>query len=147
MEKNHSENDEIDLYQYVTDNIIAAIEMNPGCYHTPWHRPRGSNVRPVNVLSRQPYHGVNALMLWATADERGYTSGLWGTDLQWSKVGAQVRADEREVYIVRYWKKKAVLHDDTDEAKNRPRFSRAKVFAAEQVDGCNISLFRPCLSA
>jgi antirestriction protein ArdC len=89
-----------DIHQHITDQIIAAIEHGAGESHLPWHRSAGNIMRPVNVASKQPYRGVNILNLWATADEKGYTSGAWGTYKQWAEAGAQVRKGERAAYIV-----------------------------------------------
>jgi antirestriction protein ArdC len=47
-------------------------------------------MRPVNVASKKPDRGVNILTLWATAEETGYSSGMFGTYKQWAEAGAQV---------------------------------------------------------
>ena len=80
-----------DIHQHITDQIIAAIERGAGEFRFPWHRSADNIMRPVNVASEKPYRGVNILTLWATAAEKGYTAGTWGTYTQWADTGAQVR--------------------------------------------------------
>jgi antirestriction protein ArdC len=123
-----------DIHQHITDQIIVAIESGAGEFRLPWHRSAGNIMRPVNIASKNAYRGVNILTLWATADEKGYSSGTWGTYKQWAEVGAQVRKGEKSAYIV-FYKEITVGSDQGDEAETR-LFARASpVFAAEQVDG------------
>src|ERR1035441_9518913 len=94
----------IDIYQRVTNQIIAAIEAGAGDWKMPWHTQDGAACGlPVNLASRQPYRGVNTLILWATAQELGYSSAVWGTYKQWAERGCQVRKGEKSTCIV-FWK-------------------------------------------
>ena len=123
-----------DIHQHITDQIIAAIENGAGEFRLPWHRSAGNIMRPINIASKNAYRGVNILILWATADEKGYSSGTWGTYKQWTEAGAQVKKGEKAAYIV-FYKEITVASDDSDDAETR-LFARATpVFAAEQVDG------------
>lgn len=125
-----------DIHQHITDQIIAAIERGAGEFRLPWHRSAGNIMRPVNIASKKPYRGVNILTLWATADEKGFTAGTWGTYRQWAETGAQVRKGEKAAYIV-FYKEITVAPDDGDsDGADTRLFARATpVFAAEQVDG------------
>src|SRR6266481_2249403 len=69
------------LYQQITDQIIAAIESGKAnqSWRMPWHTTGTAIYAPVNAVSRKPYRGVNTLILWATADAKGYASGTWAT--------------------------------------------------------------------
>src|ERR1039458_7257273 len=91
-----------DIYQHITDRIIAAIERGAGEFRLPWHRCAGNIMRPVNIASKKTYRGVNVLALWASAEEKAYTSGVWGTYRQWSQAGAHVRNGEKSSYVVFY---------------------------------------------
>jgi antirestriction protein ArdC len=123
-----------DIHQHITDQIIAAIEKGAGEFRLPWHRSAGNIMRPTNIASKNAYRGVNILTLWASADEKGYSSGTWGTYQQWTGAGAQVRKGEKAAYVV-FYKEVTVDDDESDEAVTR-LFARATpVFAAEQVDG------------
>lgn len=125
-----------DIHQHITDKIVSAIELGTGAFRLPWHRSAGNIMRPANIASKKAYRGVNILTLWATADEKGYGSGVWGTYKQWAEAGAQVRKGEKSAYIVFYKEITLASQDgDSDETDTR-LFARATpVFAAEQVDG------------
>lgn len=127
-----------DIHQQVTNQIIAAIERGAGEFRLPWHRATGSIMRPANIASKKPYRGVNIVALWATAEVRGYSSGIFGTYKQWCDIGAQVRKGEKSAYVV-FYKEIAVAAGEDDAAGDDTEtrlFARATpVFAAEQVDG------------
>ena len=116
---------------------MSAIERGTGDFRLPWHRAAGSIMRPVNIASKKAYRGINVLALWATADEKGFPAGVWGTYRQWGEAGAQVRKGEKAAFVV-FYKELAVAADpETGDTEMATRlFARATpVFAAEQVDG------------
>jgi antirestriction protein ArdC len=125
-----------DIHQHVTNQIIAAIERGAGDFRLPWRRGAGGAMRPVNIATKKAYRGVNILALWATADAKGFSSGVWGSYKQWTEAGAHVRKGEKAAYIVFYKQiSVAAANGDSDDGKTR-MFARATpVFAAEQVDG------------
>ena len=125
-----------DIHQHITDSIITAIERGAGEFRLPWHRSAGNIMRPVNVASKKPYRGVNVLALWAAAEQKAYTSGVWGTYRQWSEAGAQIRKGEKSTYIVFYKEITVAADDDSIDKTDTRLFARATpVFAAEQVNG------------
>ena len=133
-----------DIHQHITDQIVSAIEQGAGEFRLPWHRTGGNIMRPVNIASKNAYRGVNILTLWATADAKGYESGMWGTYKQWGESGAQVKKGEKAAYVV-FYKEITVAPDaeDNDESETR-LFARATpVFAAEQVDGYAAPVEKP----
>ena len=75
--------DRFDIHQHITDKIVSAIEHGAGEFRLPWHRSTGNIMRPVNIASKKAYRGINVLALWATADEKGFSAGVWGTYRQW----------------------------------------------------------------
>ena len=130
-----------DIHQAVTDRIIAMLETaQANGAEMPWCRPGVSCSRPTNALSKQPYHGINVLSLWATADSRNYRSGIWATYKQWSELGAQVRKGETATPIV-FYKPLEVSDRDADpssgdDATKTIRLARGYWgFNADQVDG------------
>ncbi len=129
--------DRFDVYQHITDQIVNAIERGAGEFKLPWHRAAGNIMRPLNVASKKPYRGVNVLALWATADEKGFCSGLWGSYKQWAAAGAQVRKGEKAAFVVIYKEFEVAADPETGDAGTATRlFARATpVFAAEQVNG------------
>ena len=68
-----------DIHQRITDKIVSAIERGAGDFRVPWHRSKGSIMRPANIASKKAYRGVNVVALWAYAEEFDYSSGTWGT--------------------------------------------------------------------
>src|SRR5919106_3589978 len=63
-----------DVYEAITDRVIAAIEAGAGEWEMPWHRSGVS--RPANAHTKKPYRGVNVVALWAAADAYGYSLGF-----------------------------------------------------------------------
>jgi antirestriction protein ArdC len=132
--------DRFDIHQHITDQIVAAIENGVGEFRLPWRRAGGTIARPLNVASKKPYRGVNILALWATAHDKGFSSGVWGTYKQWAARGAQVRKGEKAAYVVFYKQVEVARGRDADagelEERGRRLIARATpVFAAEQVEG------------
>jgi antirestriction protein ArdC len=126
-----------DIHQHITNQIVAAIERGTGEFRLPWHRSAGNIMRPVNVASKKAYRGINVLALWATAEEKGFTSGTWGTYRQWNEIGAQVKKGEKAAFIVFYKELEYAAEQESGESEPTTRlFARATpVFAAEQVEG------------
>jgi antirestriction protein ArdC len=125
-----------DVYEAITNRVIAAIEEGAGEWQMPWHRSGVS--RPINAHTKKPYRGVNVVALWAAADAYGYSSGFWATYKQWRELEAQVRRGERASLIV-FWKEleREVEDEETGERQRKKTlFARASwVFNADQVDG------------
>jgi antirestriction protein ArdC len=124
-----------DVYEQITNAIVSAIEEGAEKYEMPWH----ALSTPLNAISRQPYRGVNVLMLWASVQKEAYTSNEWATYRQWQEAGAQVRKGERSTTVV-FWKfydRSEEQQEDGDAPEDRPRcFARCyHVFNASQVDG------------
>ncbi len=89
-----------DIYQKVTDQIIAELENG----NVPWIRPwrDGEPPFPINALSGRPYHGINVPLLWNSADKQSFASDRWLTFHQVSALGAQVRRGEKSSLAVLY---------------------------------------------
>jgi antirestriction protein ArdC len=125
-----------DVYEAITDRVIAAIEEGAGQWQMPWHRSGVS--RPLNAHTKKAYRGVNVLALWVAADAEGYGTGFWASYKQWQELKAQVRKGERASLIV-FWKEleREVEDEETGERERKKTlFARASwVFNADQVDG------------
>jgi antirestriction protein ArdC len=125
-----------DIHQHITNQIIAVIEQGAGKFTLPWQRA-GSIMHATNIASKKPYRGINILALWAASEQHGFRSGIWGTYLQWADQGANVRKGEKSSYVVFY--KELEVAGDTDENETRLIARATPVFAAEQVDGYEMS--------
>ena len=129
-----------DIFERVTEVIVKAIEEGAGSYRMPWRTSGGFTNSPINAVTRKPYRGINVVVLWATAQEKGYTSGTWATYRQWQELGAQVRKGEKSANVV-FWKffdrEETEDHNGENEtsAKKIPMARDYWVFNAAQVDG------------
>lgn len=130
-----------DLYTQVTNSIISAIEAGAGDWQMPWHRSGQGLNRPLNVDTNNPYRGINILSLWASAQERGFTTGTWGTYRQWQNKGCQVRKGEKSSLVVFYkqFDVEEQQDDGSTETETRLMARASYVFNADQVDGFEIS--------
>src|SRR5690606_33074746 len=79
----------LDLYQTITDRIVAALESGPDKVSLPWHRTGACSILPRNAFTGHAYNGINVLSLCATAEERQYPRSLWATYRQWLGLDAQ----------------------------------------------------------
>jgi antirestriction protein ArdC len=121
-----------DLFEKVTNDLVAAIESGAKGWKMPWHR-LGSAGLPHSIDAR-PYRGWNALVLSMVAVERGWSS-TWATYRGWQRHDCQVRKGERGTQVV-LWKPIENKTDSDDGNGKRSMFARAfTVFAAEQVEG------------
>ena len=93
-----------DLYQEVTDTIIAQLEQ--GC--VPWVQPWASRSDiggtvlglPENAHTGRTYSGINILLLWAAAIDGGHAKQSWVTFKQALALGGNVRKGERGTMVV-----------------------------------------------
>ena len=132
-----------DMFENITDQLIAAIEAGATGWRMPWYTLANAGT-PVNVDGR-PYRGMNAVWLPVAASAHGWETGVWGTYRGWQRHGGQVRRGERGTPVV-LWKQ-TTRHDPTDTdttddsamtGQRRSLFARAyTVFAGEQVDGAD----------
>ncbi len=132
-----------DLYQGITQAIIAAIEAGAGEYRMPWNAGLclgSASGIPSNPVGRYSYKGINVLSLWCSQQARSYPTTEWATFRQWHSAGAQVRKGETGTLTVFYKpadsKGRDAGEDDDVQASARRFVARAAyVFNAAQVDG------------
>ncbi|WP_380789618.1 ArdC family protein, partial [Sphingobium xenophagum] len=140
------------LYDEVTNRIVAELEAGRVPWVQPWGRPNGQGFSaapglPRNALTSRNYSGVNVLILWGAVIECGYPSQSWLTFRQALEAGGNVRKGERGttvVYADRFTpeaeKERARLTGD--EARAVPFLKRFTVFNVAQCEG-----LRPGLAA
>ena len=124
----------VDLYQAVTDAIVAKLEAGVTPWAPSWVSAQVS--RPLRVCGT-PYNGVNVLILWLTAMDRGYSSPHWMTYEQAKKLGGQVRKGEKSAKVVFYGSVEKEGKDSSGESvtKKIPFLRSYSVFNASQIDG------------
>lgn len=128
-----------DIYQRVTDQIVADLEKGVRPWHKPWNagHAAGRITRPLRA-NGIPYRGINVLMLWAAATASGFTAPLWLTYKQAQELGGQVRKGEKGSLVVYA---NTITRTEQDEASGEdlereiPFMKGYTVFNAEQVDG------------
>jgi antirestriction protein ArdC len=127
-----------DVYQKVTDKIIADLEKGELTWLKPWSsaNTEGRITKPLRH-NGQPYNGINVLMLWGAAMESGYTSPYWMTFKQAKELGAHVKKGERGNMVV-YANAitKTEENSNGEEQERRIPFMKSySVFNVEQIEG------------
>ncbi|MGB3625029.1 MAG: zincin-like metallopeptidase domain-containing protein [Henriciella sp.] len=128
-----------DIYSRITDKIIADLEGGVRPWHQPWNAEHaaGRIVRPLRH-NGQPYSGMNVIMLWVEAMEKGYTAPIWMTFRQAKELGGHVRKGERGSLVVYA---NTMRKTETDEAtgeeteRDIPFMKGYTVFNVEQIEG------------
>jgi antirestriction protein ArdC len=129
--------EKLDVYTRVTSKIIADLERGNLIWLQPWqagHRA-GPVSRPLRAGGK-PYCGVNVLMLWGAAMEKGFSCPLWLTYKQAAALNGQVRKGERGslvVYADKFTKTGTDDHGADTEIKI-PFMKGYTVFNAAQID-------------
>jgi antirestriction protein ArdC len=119
-----------DLYQEVTDRIVAALEQGvapwaPSHTATPLALPR-------NGATGRPYSGVNVVLLWLAG--QAYASAEWFTFNQARALGACVRKGERGT-LVTFWREIVRRNAEPGEDERVPLLRHFTVFNRAQIDG------------
>jgi antirestriction protein ArdC len=124
-----------DLYTRVTERVVADLERGARPWLKPWtsRRPRITRPRRHNGTS---YRGINVLLLWSEALNRGYSASLWMTYRQALELGGHVRQGERGTTVV-YADR--IVRQETDAAGNAverevPFLKAYAVFNVEQIE-------------
>ena len=82
----------MDVYQKITDRIVSKLEQGVRPWMKPWSAGNGEAriMRPLRATGI-PFQGINVLMLWSEAIEKGYASPIWMTFKQALDLKANVR--------------------------------------------------------
>lgn len=114
------------IYQMVTDRIIAELEQGI----IPWEKPwTGVRDGAFNRISKKPYSILNQMLLKHTGEYASYK--------QWQSLGGQVRKGEKSEIVV-FWKilkKEEKTAEGEAEVKTIPVLKYYSVFHISQVDG------------
>lgn len=138
--KRRPETERADIYQEITDTIIAELEA--GC--PPWVRPWSASTVPLalprNATTERRYSGINIMLLWRASVRNDFRSPYWLTFRQALEAGGNVRKGERgtsAVFANRFTPdaEKQRASDAGDEVKSISFLKRFTVFNAEQCDG------------
>lgn len=124
-----------DVAAEITAKILSELKSGVVPWRKPWDGARTGLTLPRRATG-ETYRGVNILILWSAAIERGYASPYWLTFNQAVKLGANVRKGERGEVVVYYGQGKRTRVDDAGaEVEDAFRFLKwYVVFSADQID-------------
>ncbi|UTC29717.1 DNA primase [Bajunvirus bajun] len=129
----------VDLYAVVTDKIVAALEAGVRPWMKPWNAPAGGSFggQLPRRVTGQAYTGINVVLLWAEASDRGYANPTWMTFKQAIELKGGVRKGEKGTTIVYASKFKKDVDDGKGGTKEAwiPFLKSYTVFNVEQIDG------------
>lgn len=117
----------INVYDMVTDRIIAELEKG----NIPWKRPwTGVRSGAYNRITKKPYSIINQMLL--------KHSGEYATFKQWTDMGGHIKKGEKSEIVV-FWKifESKETNPDTGEIeiKKIPLLRYYNVFHISQVEG------------
>ena len=120
----------VDIYQQVTERIIAAIENSANLsWVKTWKSKNTENMRlPYNIQSGKNYRGANMILTFCSE----YSDSRWGTYKQWKSLNCQVKKGEKSTPII-FWSRYTKEVNGEEET-----FCVARsyaVFNADQVEG------------
>jgi len=124
-----------DVAADITAKILAELDQGVLPWRKPWDGARTGLALPRRATG-ESYRGVNVVILWSAAVERGYASPYWLTFNQAVKLGAHVRKGERGEIVVYYGRGTRKRVDDGGaEVEDAFRFLKwYVVFSADQID-------------
>ena len=127
-----------DVYTRITETIVAQLEAGTRPWHQPWSS--GHAAGPVSRPLRHdgtPYRGINVLMLWIAAMERGYAAPLWMTYRQALKLGGHVRKGETSTLVAYADRFRWTKTDEEGDEQTLERWfwKGYLVFNVQQIEG------------
>lgn len=127
-----------DVYQRVTDKIVADLKKGELTWVKPWSggNMEGKVVRPLRH-NGVPYSGINVLMLCGAAVVPGFASPFWMTYKQAQELGAHVRKGARGSLVVyaNTITRTEEGENGSEEERTIPFMKGYTVFNVEQIDG------------
>ena len=128
-----------DVYTRVTDKIVADLEKGIRTWLKPWNAEHaaGRITRPLR-FNGTPYNGINVLMLWASAVERGFAAPIWMTFRQAKELGGHVRKGEKGslvVYANTITRTEVDADTGEEEERDIPFMKGYSCFNVEQIEG------------
>ncbi|EEW1620328.1 DUF1738 domain-containing protein [Escherichia coli] len=126
-----------DIYQTVTDNIIAALEAGVKPWSCPWKRVSGMSGLPSNYATGTAYSGINIMLLWCSASKQGFSDSRWMTYKQAQVAGGQVSKGEHGTTAIFYTTLEK--ENDAGEVEQIPMLKTFTVFNVQQIDGLTLT--------
>jgi antirestriction protein ArdC len=125
-----------DIYQEVTDRMVAALEKGTVPWRKPWNSRKHGHMQ--NLVTGHPYRGINIWLLSLSAMEHGFTSPYWLSRKQiieaggsWSGPGTQIT----------FWRRITIMEpDETGKPvpKTIPLLKHFYVWNLDQTEGVKL---------
>jgi len=135
-----------DVYARVTDRIVSDLEKGVRAWMKPWSAEHATGNLPALPLRHNgtPYRGMNILLLWGEAIERGYTQSIWMTYKQAEALSAHVRKGEHGSLVVYADTMNKTEENEKGEEVERsiPFMKGYTVFNVEQIEGLPAHYYR-----
>lgn len=123
------------IYEQITDKIIGVIEAGEAKGSISWAGQGATAGMPRNLKTGKEYNGVNVLLLWAEAQEKGYTSPFWLTYKQAVELGGNVKRGEKSTVGI-FWGSKEVIEENDNGDEEARKIGFAKAFYVFNLDQC-----------
>jgi antirestriction protein ArdC len=129
MGKKRAKRAKRDVYQEVTNSMIAKLEAGVVPWRKPWRMP-------TNLVSKKAYRGINTWLL----SGHDYKSPYWLTYRQAQSLGGHVKAGEKGTQIV-FWKffnkpRPLKVNDDGEIESQPDTWAMAKAYTVFNVEQC-----------
>lgn len=122
-----------DVYQSVTDQVVALLAEGTVPWHQPWKAAAGTGGFPRSAASGKRYRGINVLLLGMAAQARGFSSPYWATFNQAKKAGGNVIKGQKSTKIV-LWKPFERVDKETGEKRRGMFATEFSVFNLDQIE-------------
>ena len=121
----------LNVHQQVTDTILKQLEAGTPPWRRPWIGGGGQGAQPLRH-NGEAYRGINTILLWAEALDKGFVSERWMTFRQAKELGGNVRKGEKSSTSIKY----GTFGRETEEGKEAriPYLRAYRVFNADQID-------------
>lgn len=132
-----------DPYTRVTDRIVASLEQGVRPWQKPWSAAPDRRYPALPVRHNgTPYRGINVLLLWGDAVDKGFTCNRWMTFRQAQECGAHVRKGEHGSTVVYADRAtRTEINGSGEEIEHAFGFLKAyTVFNVEQIEGLPASV-------
>ena len=125
-----------DFYSEITNAIVADLEKGVRPWIKPWEGGDAIPVRPLRITG-EPYRGINILLLWSAAHQRGFRSDYWLTYQQARHQGGHIRQGEKSTTVVFSGTLTRTEQDDDGEEQEKviPFLKAYSVFNVDQTEG------------
>ena len=127
-----------DIYTRVTQKIITDLERGVRTWLKPWSGDVDASRAALPLRHNGvAYRGINILLLWSEAIDKGYRCAHWMTYRQALELGGQVRKGEHGSHVVYADKITKTDENEAGEEIERtiPFMKGYTVFNVEQIEG------------